>query len=157
VIEHVRYGNYAGKVNEDFRQNFYISAPPETHSTKPGLHVKTGTFVESFVWVCPERRVILPTSIGEKTPNAERVAILLGTYNLLTSIDAGDDLASEEFTRTRPLGELKMNLRHLRAAGFKPVLIDYYDLVAFPTNTQKILFIKERIVEPFKESNEDWC
>lgn len=140
----------------DFKTNFYISAPLKTHSLAPNLYISTGCFIDAVLWIDPKTRKILSIAEGQKSPKSQKVAILFGSFGLLTSVDAGATENDGNLPLSRPLGELRMNLRHLHAVGFKPVLIDYSYFSTLATNEQKIKFIKDSLYLPYENKSNDW-
>lgn len=132
-----------------------MSAPLNTHALAPHLHIPTGTFLDALVWVCPKRKVILPIKQGQKSPDAEQVGVIFASDNMLTTMDAGTE-GETDLPLIRPIGDLRMNMRHLQAAKIRPVIIDYYTLTSLSDNAKKIKHIKESILRPSDNLNKDW-
>jgi hypothetical protein len=130
-----------------------LTAPLNTFSVAPCLDISTGAFVDAQLWVNNNSK-ILPISEGENSTNAEKVSLIFASYSLLTNMDAGSE---GSLPLSRPLGELKMNLRHLHAAKMKPVVIDYNQMTSLSTPQQKIKLIKDAVTQPYEEvKNKDW-
>lgn len=152
----VRHGNSLETTVKSFTDHLYLNLPLESHVLSPRLHIPTGVFVDAFLWIDPETSKIIPIAEAEKTPNAEQVALIFASYVLLTNPDPGSEI-DLTFPLSRPLGETKMNLRHLHAAKLKPVLIDHNEFEALQTAQQKIKYIKETIAAPYDSlNNKDW-
>lgn len=142
---------------EEFRHILYLVAPLKTHATAPRLDIQTGSYIDAVLWICPEKKTILSLEEGEKSPNAEKVAVVFASYLALTATDAGTSSDAEKLPLNRQMGEVKMNLRHLRANNFKPVLIDYYTFSSISEVSKKARYIKESILQPYDvQLDEDW-
>jgi hypothetical protein len=155
MIETIRYGPRFEPALADFRQNLYMSAPLKTHALEPHTHVSTGTFLDALLWICPERKVILPIEEGKKSKNAEKVGVMFAPPSMLTTLDAGIEVDSG-LPLVRPIGDMKLSMRHLHAAKIRPVFIDSYAYIAISDNVKKIKYIKESIVNPSDDWTKDW-
>jgi hypothetical protein len=127
-----------------------------THSLPPNLYIPVGCFVDAILWIDPKKQKIMSISEGERSQHSQKVAIMFASFMHLTSVDAGATENDGNLPLSRPLGEVKMNLRHLYAAGFKPVLIDHSYFSSLATNQQKIKFIKDSLYLPYENNSEDW-
>ncbi|KAI6221186.1 hypothetical protein M3Y95_01014000 [Aphelenchoides besseyi] len=157
LTEKYRYRNnvYMQSDLEVFRQTLYLIADVNTHATPPHLDMNTGAFVDAMLWIDPKRKVVLPLNEGPTNPDAQQVAVIYGTQNLMTRRDGG---AADNFNLppTRPLGEIQMNLRHLHARNIRPVFIGCHELQNLESNEHKLPFIRDRIWSSGDYAEENW-
>lgn len=155
MFEKLRHGIKNKDVLAEFRQSLYMYAPLKSHSVAPHLHVPTGTFLDALVWVCPKRKVILPLKESKKPVDVQEVGVIFASESFLTTMDAGTE-GDTGLPLTRPIGDLKMSIRHLQAANIRPVIIDYFTYTALSDNAKKIKYIKESILQPSENLEKDW-
>jgi len=141
-VEALRYKNRHADEISSFRQILYFSAKLNSFCTPPQLHIPTGSFVEAMLWIDSKRGKILPLNMSaQEQANAQQVAILFGVDSLFTKVDIGEN----GLLKYRPIGEISMNMRHLRAANIRPVFITQLELNALCNQADQIPFVKEKI------------
>ncbi|CAD5227895.1 unnamed protein product [Bursaphelenchus xylophilus] len=142
VITGLRHRKNVHSERLEFIKNLSLIIPPESHLLAAQIEPNTGAYVDGILYFQKSTKRFVPVkSFDAKNKDIEKVALIFATHNILTKPDL------DERNKTRVIGEVAMNCRHLNRAGFRPVVVRKHDLNQFADNLEQTRFIKTLLLE----------
>lgn len=154
-LEVQRHGKSSLSDVGEFKKNLYMLGGLGTHVMPPHIHPETGAYVDGLLWLKEDKdgqQRVVPLSAAE---GASPVALVFGSYTVMTQPDL-DEFGA--LAKSRPLGDVAMNLRHLRKAGVRPVFVERNDLAKLGDNMARISLLRSRVLQDQSAAPdaEDW-